>query len=229
MGNIFFVAALIGFGLADVAHAGDFDGPYVAFGIGSADVTDSQTNYETFLGGFASGVPNGWTAILNDRGSVAAFSAGFSWTLGGFLVGVEGRVERRRLDVTSFELDNGVPSTDYTTRYVSDRSKQVSLRVGKVVQPNYMAYFRVGRAWSNYTRTYQSLVNVQEEFVSGNDTGNVFGIGIEFAWLDDWNVNVDLSKTVYDRSVTTVTSVYQEDAVHELNGNAITFMLVKRF
>lgn len=229
MRNVFLVPVCFGLGLASAANAGDFDGAYVALGFGSGEVTDNQTNYSTIDGGYPSGVPNGWTALLADRGGVAAIAGGYTWSLGGFLVGVEGRIDRRRLDVTSFELFNGVLSTDYSTRYESDISRQLTVRFAKQIQPNYMIYFKAGGAWSDYTRTYINLPNNLEEVVRGADTGNVFGVGMEFAWVENWNVNVDVSRIVYDTSVTTLTNVYQEDAAHDLRENTFTLMLVKRF
>lgn len=229
MRNIFYAAVCCGLGLANIAHAGDFDGAYLGLGIGSGGVTDSQTNYTTTDGGYASGVPNGITALLSDRGGISAISGGYTWSIAGFLVGVEGRLDRRRFDVTSFELYQGTPLPNYTTRYVSETSRQVSIRFGKQIKSNYMVYFRLGRAWSDYRRTYQYLVGNLEEVASGTDTGNVFGIGMEFVWSKDWNVNVDVSRMVYDTSVATLTSVYQEDAAHDLRENAFTLMIVRRF
>jgi len=52
---------------------------------------------------------------------------------------------------------------------------------------------------------------------------------MEFAWTQDWNVNVDVSRMVYDRSVATLTNVYEEDVVHDLLENNVTLMVVKRF
>jgi hypothetical protein len=226
MRNLFHAAICFGLGLASSAHAGDFDGAYVALGIGSGGVTDSQTNYDTIDGGYTSGMPNGWTALLSDRGGIAAITGGYTWPLAGFLVGVEGRLDRRRFDVTSFELYEGGPDTLYTTRYVSETSRQVSIRFGKQIKSNYMAYFRVGRAWSDYTRTYQGSL---EEVTSGTEMGNAFSVGMEFAWTEDWNVNVDVSRTVYNRSVATLTSVYEEDAAHDLRETNVILMVVKRF
>jgi hypothetical protein len=226
MRNLLHSAICFGLGLANVAHAGDFDGAYVALGVGSGGVTNSQTNYDTIDGGYPSGLPNGWTALLSDRGGIAAIAGGYTWQLAGFLVGVEGRLDRRRFDVTSFELYEGAPATLFATKYVSETSRQVSIRFGKQIKSNYMAYFRVGRAWSDYTRTYQGR---QEEVTSGTDTGNVFGIGMEFTWTEDWNVNIDVGRMVYNRSVATLTSVYEEDAAHDLRENSFTLMAVKRF
>jgi hypothetical protein len=226
MQNIFYAAMCCGLALGSVAHADDFEGAYVALGIGSGGITDSQTNYNTVDGGYPSGVPNGWTALLSDRGGIAAIAGGYTWQLAGFLVGVEGRLDRRRFDVTSFELYEGAPETLFTTRYVSEISRQVSVRFGKQIKPNYMAYFKVGRTWSEYTRTYQGAL---EDVTFGTDMGNVFGVGMEFAWTEDWNVNVDVSRMVYDRSVATLTNVYEEDAAHDLRENTFTLMVVKRF
>lgn len=228
MRNLFHAAIFFGLGLASSAHAGDFDGAYVALGIGSGGVTDSQTNYSTYDGGYPAGLPNGFTALLSGREGIAAITGGYTWPLAGFLVGVEGRLDRRRFDATSFELYNGVPTTTYATRYVSNSSRQVSIRLGKQIKSNYMAYFRIGRAWSDYTRVYQK-VPIMEEVASGTDTGNVFGIGMEFAWNEKWNVSFDVSRTFYDRSVTNLTNVYEEDAAHDLHENNFTLMIVKRF
>jgi len=68
-----------------------------------------------------------------------------------------------------------------------------------------------------------------KDVTSGTDMGNVFGVGMEFAWTQDWNVNVDVSRMVYDRSVATLTNVYEEDVVHDLLENNVTLMVVKRF
>ena len=214
---------------ANLAHAGDFDGAYVAFGLGTSTTRDSQTNYSTDDGGYASGIPNGYAAILSDRGALASVSGGYTWALSGFLVGIDGRVDRRGLNVTVFETEDGITDTNFTTSYESNLSRQLSLRFGKMVQTDYMAYIKLGRSWADYSRTYTDIGNDLEETVSGTDRGNVFGLGMEFKWTETWNVNVDLSRVVYDRSVATLTSVYEEDVTHDNRENTLTVMIVKRF
>lgn len=215
---------------ANVAHAGDFDGAYVGFGFGTSAITDNQTNYSALTGGYASGEPNGWGATLADRGGLVSISGGYTWSMSGFLVGIDARIDRRKFDVVEFEALNGVADEDYTTSYRSDSSRQLSVRLGKMVHEDSMAYIKLGRAWSDYSRTYtHRTINIVEETVSGTDTGKVFGLGMEFNWAADWNVNVDVSRIVYDPSVATLTDVYAEDSVHDIRENIVTVMIVRRF
>jgi len=214
---------------ANLAHAGDFDGAYVAFGLGTTAFRDSQTNYSTDDGGYASGIPNGYAAMLADRGAVASVSGGYTWSLAGFLVGIDGRLDRRGLNVTVFETEDGVTDPDFTTSYESNSSRQLSLRFGKQFHDNYMAYIKAGRSWADYSRTYADIEDDLEETVSGTDRGNVIGLGMEFNWTETWNVNVDLSRVIYGRSVATLTNVYQEDVAHDIRENTLTVMIVKRF
>ena len=92
-----------------------------------------------------------------------------------------------------------------------------------------MAYIKAGRSWADYSRTYADIEDDLEETVSGTDRGNVIGLGMEFNWTETWNVNVDLSRVIYTRSVATLTNVYQEDMAHDIRENTLTVMIVKRF
>ena len=131
--------------------------------------------------------------------------------------------------MTVFETEDGVTDPDFTTSYESNSSRQLSLRFGKQFHDNYMAYIKAGRSWADYSRTYADIADDLEETVSGTDRGNVIGLGMEFNWTETWNVNVDLSRVIYTRSVATLTNVYQEDVAHDIRGNTLTVMIVKRF
>lgn len=212
------------------AQAQNFTGPYVSVGLGSSQITDPQVNYSVSQGGYAGGIPNGWAALLRERGGSASVALGYDAELAGFIIGVQGRVERRNLNVVDVETQFGVPVPSWLTRYESDLSRQVNLRLGRVFGDRALGYVSLGRASTEYTRTY-THTNGGEDVFHGTEAGRVIGIGYEIDWTGNWNFAVDVRRTTYETTVNTVVNAYPqpEDAAHDAIENSISFMLVRRF
>lgn len=214
------------------AEAPNFSGPYLAFGIGISQITDQQVNYSVNAGGYAGRIPNGWAALLQERGGSASVALGYDTELAGFIIGVQGRVDRRNLDIVEIEARYGVPQPQYLTGYQSDLSRQVSLRLGRVFNDRAMGYISLGRVSTDYTRSYINTSGGQD-ILNGSEAGSVFGLGYEIGWTENWNIAVDVRRMVYETTVNTVVDAYlpdpPEDAAHDAVETGISFMLVRRF
>lgn len=215
-------------GSASAHEAAKFSGFYAGVGLGFTRMDDPQRNYNTFDGGYAGGILNGWEAALGDHSTQISIIVGHDWAFGNLITGLEARYLRHNLDDTAIETLNGEPDPSFTSRMQSSSSRQILARAGYVLGDTALGYIVAGKNYTQYKRTYFGLTSGEDVF-SGTDTGTMIGMGYERVINDRWNLRGEISRINFDREINTVVNAYAEDAVHDARQDSLSISLIRRF
>jgi outer membrane immunogenic protein len=153
-----------------------FNGPYVGVQIGYADGKHHGEEFED------DGTLTGYTYKNTTNKILLGGLAGYYKTFSNnILIGVEADYDYRNASKKSIELQDGIPSIDYTTQSKINTTASLRAKLGVIFKNKTLAYITGGYAGADIKTTYNSD-NVVSPGTSSNTqwhNGFILGFGAE--------------------------------------------------
>lgn len=203
-----------------------FEGFYAGIGVGRGVIEDPY--YELSR---RTGLPNGWSGQHDDQSNTFTLSFGRNWNFDQYVIGLEGRLQRRSFSDHSYQIDNtGNVDTDNFTTYESDLSKQVLVRLGRLLDVDHLAYVAIGRVQTDYRRSYTTRLGAgASDTISGMDHGTILGVGFERMIGANLSFRGELTHVRYDQTVNNPTAWPNINNYHDAKESAVMLSLIRHF
>lgn len=212
--------------IAEQTDTFHFNGFYAGLGVGRGSVKDPYYELKR-----SDGLPNGWSGQHDDQSNTFTLSIGHNWRFNEYVIGIEGRLQKRSYNDESYQIDNtGSLDTDSFTSYESNLSKQLLLRLGRLIDDKSLAYASFGRVQTDYRRSYTTtLFGGASDIIDGADQGTIFGVGFERMIGRSYSVRGEINYVWYDQTVTNPAAWSRINDYHDPTESNVSLSIIRHF